>query len=74
MSPLAPEELESLRREGLSGDVRREFAASARACATWERAHPLDLAGLLDWVDQLRALLGDPRPDRSPWRGDDFRL
>jgi hypothetical protein len=30
--------------------------------------------GILNWIDQLRTLFGDPPVDRRPWRGDDFRL
>jgi hypothetical protein len=61
-------------RELLSPEVRERFAASRRAVAAWERAHPTDIAGILGWVDQLRALFGDPPVDRRRWRGDDFRL
>ena len=52
----------------LSPDAREGFAASLRAVAAWERTHPTDIAGILDWVDQLRALFGDPPVDRSGWR------
>jgi hypothetical protein len=58
----------------LPASAREGFAASRRAVAAWERAHPVDIAGILDWVDQLRALFGDAPVDRRPWRGDDFRL
>ncbi len=61
-------------REVLSPEAREGFAASRRAVAAWERTHPTDIAGILDWVDQLRALFGDPPVDRSLWRGEDFRF
>ncbi len=60
--------------EILPASARASFAASRRAIAQWDRAHPVDLAAMLDWVDQLRALFGDPPVDRQPWRGDDLRL
>jgi hypothetical protein len=68
------EELASLREDGLSDALRREFQASARATAAWERAHGADLEATLDWIDQLRGVFGDPPVDRTPWRGSDFRL
>jgi hypothetical protein len=74
MSRPAGEELEGMRQDGLSAEVRREFRAAARATAEWERAHPAGLDEILDWIDQLRALFGDPAVDRTPWRGEDFRL
>jgi len=67
-------ELESLREEGLSAARRREFRDSARATRRWERAHAPDLEAILEWIDELRALLGDPPVERRPWRGSDFRL
>ena len=60
--------------EILSESARRELKASARATEAWDRAHPTTLESILDWVDQLRALFGDPPVDRRPWRGGDFRL
>jgi hypothetical protein len=68
------EELASLREDGLSETLRREFRASARATAAWEREHGADLEAILDWIDQLRSIFGDPPVDRTPWRGSDFRL
>jgi len=67
-------ELESLREDGLSPARRREFRDSARAARQWEQAHTPGLEGILAWIDQLRALLGDPPVSRRPWRGSDFRL
>jgi hypothetical protein len=67
-------ELEALREDALSEAARRDFRASARATAEWERAHPTTLEGILEWIDQLRAAFGDPPVDRRPWRGTDFRL
>jgi hypothetical protein len=72
MTAPSAEELESLREDGLSSSRRRAFEASARAAAEWERAPGLEDA--LDWIDQLRATFGEPPVDRSPWRGNDFRL
>jgi hypothetical protein len=68
------EELREMREQGLSDEARSAFRASARAVEAWERAHPVDVEGILDWIDQLRALFGDPPVDRTPWRGDDFRI
>jgi len=68
------EELESLREDGVSLAMRRELRASARATEQWDRAHPTDLAAILDWIEQLRQAFGDPPVDRRPWRGNDFRL
>ena len=73
-SALGPKELESLREDGLSEARREQFRASAAATARWDREHPTDLAGILDWIDQLRAAFGDPPADRRRWRGADFRL
>ncbi len=69
------EELEDMREEGLSSAVRQDFAAAERAVAAWEQARPaLGLAGVLDLIDELRSLFGDPEVDRRPWVGTDFRL
>ncbi len=67
-------DLEEMRDEALSPEAREEFAASARAVARWERDHPVSIEQVLDWIDQLRAAFGDPAPDRTPWRGDDYRI
>ncbi len=74
MSRPTAEELASLRADGLSETLRREFQASARATAAWEREHGADLEGILEWIEQLRSIFGDPPVDRTPWRGTDFRL
>jgi hypothetical protein len=58
----------------LAPSARADLAASRRAVARWERAHPIGIEAILDWVDHLRALFGDPPVDRRPWRGEDFRL
>ena len=68
------EELESMREDGFSAEVRRQFQASAEATARWDRAHPLDVNAILDWIEQLREAFGDTPVDRRPWRGNDFRL
>jgi hypothetical protein len=70
MTPTEPDDDDAI----LPPSAREAFDASRRAVAAWERAHPVDLAGILDWIDQLRALFGDPPVDQRPWRGDDFRL
>jgi hypothetical protein len=67
-------ELDSLREDGLSEARRRELRASARATTAWESAHPTDIEATLDWIEQLRSIFGDPPVDRTPWRGEDFRL
>ena len=69
------QELEEMRQEGLSADVRRRFEAAGRGVAAWERGGPRPgLAEVLDWVNSLRLVFGDPEVDRTPWRGNDFRL
>ena len=67
-------ELEEFRDDALSEGARRAFRASAEVTARWDRAHPLDVNAILDWIEQLRQVFGDPEPDRRPWRGNDFRL
>lgn len=68
------EDLEEMRRDALSPEIREEFRRSARAVARWEREHPHGLDAVLDWIEQLRRLFGDPEVNREPWRGEDFRL
>lgn len=68
------DDLETFRREGLSTARRDAFRAAAQAEGAWDRAHPVDIEGILAFIDQLRALFGDPPVDRAPWRGNDFRL
>ncbi|MEB2344075.1 MAG: hypothetical protein OZ948_04995 [Deltaproteobacteria bacterium] len=58
----------------LPASAREGFEASRRAVRAWERAHPLGIEEILDWIDQLRSLFGDPPVDRRPWHGDDFRI
>ncbi len=67
-------DLEEMRRDALSPEIRAEFRSSARAVARWEREHPQGLGSVLDWIEQLRGLFGDPEVNREPWRGEDFRL
>jgi hypothetical protein len=70
------QELEAMRREGLSADVREQFRAAESCADAWSADHQPNrgLAEALDWIDALRRVFGDPPPDRSPWRGRDFRL
>ena len=68
------EDLEAMREDALSEPARRAFRASAEATARWDRAHPLDVNAILDWIEQLRQAFGDAPVDRRPWRGNDFRL
>jgi hypothetical protein len=68
------DELEEFRAAALSEAARRAFRASAEATLRWERAHPSDVDGVLDWIDELRRAFGEPPVDRRPWRGSDFRL
>ena len=68
------EELESMREDGLSAEIRRQFQASAEATSRWDRAHPLDVNAILDWIEELRMMFGDPKVDRRPWQGNDFRI
>jgi hypothetical protein len=74
MTRLSPAECEQILAEARSDTVRANFAASERACEAWDRAHPVTLEGILDWIEQLRQLFGDPPVDRTPWKGDDFRI
>ena len=62
------------REDGFSEARRRDFDASVRACEAWDRAHPVTLEGVLTWIDQIREAFGEPEVDRTPWRGNDFRL
>jgi len=71
---MSREDLDAFRAEGLSEARRDAFRRAAEAEASWDAAHPVDLAAILDFIDQLRALFGDPPVDRTPWRGSDFRL
>lgn len=66
MNPSRSDELEAMPEDGLSEEIRREFRASAEVTARWDRAHPTDVDGMLDWIDQLRAVFGDPPVDRRP--------
>jgi hypothetical protein len=50
------------------------FRASRRATEAWERAHPLGIEAALAWIEQLREAFGDPPVDRTPTRGDDWRI
>lgn len=74
MSHLGARELEELREDGLSSERRRAFRASEEATRRLARAAPVGIEAILDWIDELRALFGEPRVDRSPWPGTDFRL
>ena len=75
MSRPTREELESLREDGLSPERRRALREAARAGAPPEspRGGP-GIEAVLAWVDELRAVFGDPPPSLRPWRGSDFRL
>jgi hypothetical protein len=68
------DELESLREDALSERAREEFRQSDRAVRSWERAAEDGIEAALDWVDQLRALFGDPPVRMEPWRERAFRL
>lgn len=72
MSGLSEQEKAEILEDAVS--LRRDFAESARICEAWDRAHPVTLEGILDWIDQLRAAFGEPEVDRTPWRGEDFRV
>lgn len=79
MSRLTREQLEEMREDGLSPDVRKAFEVAERATDAWERERgraqsQLGIEEILDWIDELRAAFGDPEVDRRPWVGDDFRL
>jgi hypothetical protein len=74
VSRLSRGECEEILAEARSPRARANFAAAERVCDEWDRAHPTTLEGILDWIEQLRQLFGDPPVDREPWRGDDFKL
>ena len=79
MSRLTREQLEGMRADGLSAGARKAFAAAESACDAWERERgrsqsQLGIDEILDWIDQLRQVFGDPEVDRRRWIGDDFRL
>ena len=57
MSRRREEELEAMREDGLSAEIRREFQASAQATRQWDRAHPLDVEAALAWIEE-RPLYG----------------
>jgi hypothetical protein len=71
-----------MRRGELAGDAREQIfpdleggiARGAEIVREWERTHPTTLEGVLDWIEELRRLFGDPPVGREPWRGGDFRL
>jgi hypothetical protein len=54
--------------------ARESFEESRHVVEAWDRAHPVGVEGILDFIDQLRSLFGDPPVCRLPWRGDDFRV
>jgi hypothetical protein len=75
MTRLGRKELEDMREEGLSQALRQDFAAAEQAAAAWEQTRPpLGLSAVLDLIDELRSVFGDPEVDRRPWVGTDFRL
>ncbi len=64
-----------VRREASQlGLERDDFARSARAVSRFERSRRARIDALLDWVDALRDLFGDPPVNPRSWRGSDFRL
>jgi hypothetical protein len=69
------QELDSLREDGLSPERRGALRESARVGDETEglRGGP-GIEAILDWIDELRALFGDPPPNLRPWPGTDFRL
>ncbi len=72
--PTRAEELASLLADGRSEARRAALLASAKAVREWERAHPAGIEEVLAFVDELRALFGDPPVSSAPWRGTDFRI
>ena len=75
MSRPTRQEFESLREDGLSPERRRALRESARAGAPVEALRGgAGIEAILAWVDELRALFGDPPTNLRPWRGSDFRL
>ena len=68
------EALREWARDSVSPELREQFLRSRRAVSRWERSHPVALGDVLRWLEQIERLFGPGRPDREPWRGDDFRL
>jgi hypothetical protein len=68
------EALLEFRAEGLSEARRRAFRESAAIAERWDLEHPLGLEGVLDFIDQLREMLGEPAVKSEPWRGTDFKI
>ena len=79
MTRLTREELEQMREDGMSAEVREAFTAAEHASTVWERERgrartQLGIDEILAWIDELRAVFGEPEIDRRPWIGNDFRL
>lgn len=75
MSRPTPDELEAMRESGQSTDLRSAFARGEQSITEWESGQrAIGVAEVLDWIDELRRVFGDPKVDRDPWIGDDLRL
>lgn len=72
--PARAAELASLLADARSEARRAALLASAEVVREWERAHPLGIEDVLSFVEELRALFGDPPVSTAPWRGRDFRI
>lgn len=68
------EELLEFREEGRSADRRQAFREAEARIRRWEQAHPQTVDSMLDWIDQLRSVFGEPPVNTRPWIGNDFRL
>ncbi len=68
------EEQREFLEEGRSPEREQAFREAADKMRQWERSHPQTLDGMLDWIDQLRSVFGEPPIDTRPWIGNDFRL
>jgi hypothetical protein len=71
---VTPEELQEFLAESRSPERERALREAAAKLRLWEQSHPHTLDGILDWIDQLRAIFGEPPVDPRPWVGNDFRL
>ena len=69
-------EMEAFVAEGRDPKRQADLREAARLNRAWDLEHrPLGtIDEVLDFVDQLREIFGEPKVDTRPWRGDDFRL
>ena len=71
---VAPGDLSRLLEEGQSPGRQRALREAGARSRDREHEQLRTLDALLDWIEQLHALFGEPPLDERPWRGGDFRL